>query len=324
MSLWGNKDDIASPGTVALSGLTVTGTDTFFANNYAAGDVIAIADAGGEAVISAIASETSLTLVSNTELTTGTLTGKAYTVSEKPAYVIDGDTSIDGDQVYGVSVAEMGVNEGKVTAITLTAAGTGYTARPTVTLAAPTSGTTATATAVGTVITMAVGDAGGSGYANGDSIEVDGGTGTSANATVTTDASGVVTALTIVDGGSYTVLPTLNEATTSKIDGSGDDALTVDLTIGVGSTITITEAGYGYTSAPAVTFGGAGGSGSTATATVEARDSERSSHAGWVHYTDQYTDSNGNTRQKAEVLVAMSTITGDGADDSGDVELPDS
>jgi len=324
MSLWGNKDDIASPGTVALSGLTVTGTDTFFANNYAAGDVIAIADAGGEAVIASIANATSLTLVSNTELTTGTLTGKAYTVSEKPAYVVDSDTSMDADQVYGVSVAEMGVNEGKVTAITLTAAGTGYTARPTVTLSAPTSGTTATATAVGTVITMAVGDAGGTGYANGDSIEIDGGTGTAANATVTTDASGVVTALTIVDGGSYTVLPSLDEATTTKIDGSGDDALTVDLTIGVGSTITITEAGYGYTSAPTVTFGGAGGSGSTATATVAARDSEQAQHAGWVHYGDSYTDSNGNSRQKAETLVAMSTITGDGDDDSGDVELPDS
>lgn len=109
MSLWGNKDDIASPGTVALSGLTVTGTDTFFANNYAAGDVIAIADAGGEAVISAIASETSLTLVSNTELTTGTLTGKAYTVSEKPAYVVDNGVT-DADQVFGVSVAEQGVS----------------------------------------------------------------------------------------------------------------------------------------------------------------------------------------------------------------------
>lgn len=43
-------------------------------------------------------------------------------------------------------------------------------------------------------------------------------------------------------------------------------------------------------------------------------------HAGWVKIGDRYTDSSGNVRQKSEVLVAMSTITGD-ADD--DVQLPD-
>ena len=77
MSSWGNKDDIASPGTVALAGLTVTGTGTFFANNYSSGDVITIADAGGDAVINAITNAKSMTLVSNTELTSGTLSGKA-------------------------------------------------------------------------------------------------------------------------------------------------------------------------------------------------------------------------------------------------------
>ena len=56
MSAWGDKDDVASPGTVALSGLTVTGTSTFFANNFTVGDVITIADAGGSAVVGAIAS----------------------------------------------------------------------------------------------------------------------------------------------------------------------------------------------------------------------------------------------------------------------------
>lgn len=106
MSSWGNKDDIASPGTVALAGLTVTGTNTFFANNYSVGDVIRIADAGGDAVIGAIANATSLTLVSNTELTTATLSAKAHAVSEKPVYVIDTDTNTTGTQTYGVSTAE--------------------------------------------------------------------------------------------------------------------------------------------------------------------------------------------------------------------------
>ena len=110
MSAWGNKDDIASPGTVALAsnstGIIVTGTGTFFANNYVAGDVITIADAGGDAVIKSITNATHMLLVSNTELTSGTLTGKAYTVDEKPIYVIDTDTNTLGSQVYGVSSAE--------------------------------------------------------------------------------------------------------------------------------------------------------------------------------------------------------------------------
>lgn len=114
MSSWGNKDDIASPGTVALAGLTVTGTGTFFANNYAIGDVIRIADAGGDAVIGEITDETTLTLVSNTELNTATLTGKAYAVSEKPVYVIDTDTNTLGTEVYGVDITEQSVDQAKV------------------------------------------------------------------------------------------------------------------------------------------------------------------------------------------------------------------
>lgn len=38
-------------------------------------------------------------------------------------------------------------------------------------------------------------------------------------------------------------------------------------------------------------------------------------HAGWVGITT-YTDTHGNTRTKTEVLVAMSSIAGDAADDS--------
>ena len=38
-------------------------------------------------------------------------------------------------------------------------------------------------------------------------------------------------------------------------------------------------------------------------------------HAGWVGITT-YTDTHGNTRTKTQVLVAMSSISGDAADDS--------
>jgi hypothetical protein len=108
MSSWGNKDDVASPGTVSLSGLTVTGSGTFFANNYSSGQVIEITGAG-DAVINAITNATSMTIVSNTEISVGSISGAAYTVSEKPVYVIDTDTNIVADDVFGVSVAEQGV-----------------------------------------------------------------------------------------------------------------------------------------------------------------------------------------------------------------------
>jgi len=106
MSAWGNKDDVSSAGTVTLAGLAVTGSGTAFAVEQKVGDVITIADAGGDATIATITSATALTLVSNTELTSGTLSGKNYTVSEKPNTVIETDTNTTGAQVFGVSSAE--------------------------------------------------------------------------------------------------------------------------------------------------------------------------------------------------------------------------
>jgi hypothetical protein len=97
--------------------------------------------------------------------------------------------------------------------------------------------------------------------------------------------------------------------------------LTVDLVIGLND-VTVTSPGGGYTSAPAVTIGGAGGVGATATATLQSSDRSRVTHAGWVYFSDQYTDANGNVRQKTETLVAMSSITNDADDDTGDVALP--
>jgi len=243
MSAWGNKDDVASPGTVALSGLTVTGTATFFANNFAVGQVINIADSGGEAVIKAITNNTILTLVSNTELTSGTLSGKAYTVSEKPAYVIDSDPNTDGNEVYGVDSTEVGVKFFRIASVAI--ANTG------------------------------------SGFANNAKVQIGGGTGTAANVNITTDGQGVPTTVTLVNDGRYTVLPTLTNNLPSNFIGSG---LRLNL---------------------------------TATGVRSANVA----HAGWVKREAPYTDAQGNRREKSEVLVAMSTITGDAADDA---QFPDS
>ena len=107
MSAWGNKDDIASPGTVAVSGTTITGTGTFFANNYTSGMVVEVATLG-TGVINTIASETSMTILSAVEISNGS--GKQYTVSEKPHSVVDTDPTTTGTQVFGVSTAEQVVD----------------------------------------------------------------------------------------------------------------------------------------------------------------------------------------------------------------------
>ena len=106
MSAWGNKDDVASPGTVTVSGTTVTGTNTFFANNFVVGQVITVTD-GGSGVIQTIANSSVLTITSATEMSD--VSNKAYSVSEKPKAVIEGDTTTLGTEVFGVSVAEQGV-----------------------------------------------------------------------------------------------------------------------------------------------------------------------------------------------------------------------
>jgi hypothetical protein len=111
MSAWGNKDDIASPGRVDLTGLTVAntgGTATFFANNFSVGQVINIVGAGS-AVIGAIAGEGSLTLISNTEITVGSVANAEYSVSEKPVVIVEGDGTVLATDVYGVDTTEAGV-----------------------------------------------------------------------------------------------------------------------------------------------------------------------------------------------------------------------
>lgn len=105
MSAWGNKDDVASPGTVTVTGgTTVTGTGTFFANNFVVGQTITIA-ASGTSAINSIANSSVLTVfpaITNAS-------GKQYTVSEKPKSTVNGDGTIDPDKVFGVSPAEQGV-----------------------------------------------------------------------------------------------------------------------------------------------------------------------------------------------------------------------
>jgi hypothetical protein len=166
---------------------------------------------------------------------------------------------------------------GAVTAVTVGNNGSGYTSAPTVAFAAPTSGTTATGTAVlsgGAVTAVAVTNGGVGVAATGATIafsapQVVGGV--TALGTVTV-SGGVITGIVITTAGSgYTTAPTatlanLGTPTTAPVLG----AVTIGTSTITG--VTITNAGSGYITAtpPAITFTGGGGTGAAATATVSA------------------------------------------------------
>jgi len=107
-------------------------------------------------------------------------------------------------------------------------------------------------------LTVTSGQAG-TGYTNGDIITVSGGTGTSSNASVTTNGAGVPTSVTIINRGSYTVNPTLSAA---SITGGTGSNLKVDITTRALSAAVISVGSY--TDLPSVTTGHipTGGSGS--------------------------------------------------------------
>jgi hypothetical protein len=160
---------------------------------------------------------------------------------------------------------------GLVTAIPVTAAGTGYTAVPTVTIGAPqvADGFQATAVAVlaGRNVTAATVSAGGAGYTGTPTVTFTAPTtvgGTAATGTVVV-SGGVVTGITVTNGGSgYTTAPT------AIISGTGTGATvgTITLSTTTIASITITNSGSGYTTAPTVTITGGGGSGATANSVV--------------------------------------------------------
>jgi hypothetical protein len=223
-----------------------------------------------------------------------------------------GDAFITGATVgmFAIDASES-LGEANVVSVTVTNAGSGFTVRPTVTFSGG-GGSGAAGNTTAKLVAVAIGDAG-TGYVNAEVVTVNGGTGTSANVTIAnTDASGVVTAISIVSGqaGSYTVLPTLANNAVTGGSGSG---LKVNLTIGL-NTVTVSANGSGYTSAPSVAIGGTGGVGATATAVINTSEGKKGApHAGWVLRTEGSGGRAG--RVTYETLVAMGSI---GTDNNGD------
>jgi hypothetical protein len=121
MALWGNNDNVGSGGTVTLSlvgsNWIVTGSGTTFGQVGAAktGDVIRFGVRGGtyygDAVIVGIASTTQLTINSVSGLSTTSIAGTDFYVSELPIYTVGDSTyseaayGTNDKLVYGISTS---------------------------------------------------------------------------------------------------------------------------------------------------------------------------------------------------------------------------
>ena len=120
MALWGSNDNITTFGTVAVSGTTVTGTGTTFTTDVSVGQVIRVGSRGGvgtyygDAVITAVASDTSLTIDTTDGLSATSIAGTSYYISELPkSSVLDSvyqEGRSDADSlVYGTATENEGL-----------------------------------------------------------------------------------------------------------------------------------------------------------------------------------------------------------------------
>jgi hypothetical protein len=175
---------------------------------------------------------------------------------------LPGPSGVAEDSVYYVVQRALG-NTG-VTALTVTAAGSGYTSPPALSFEGG-GGNNASATCTLQVMVAAIA-APGAGYVPGNTLTVVGGTAAvqAVLQVATVDGAGGVLTVTITNGGSYSAVPS-NSATVTGGSGVG---FTVNATWGVG-TATVASSGSGYVAVPTVHVTG-GGVGAAITATIGA------------------------------------------------------
>ena len=144
------------------------------------------------------------------------------------------------------------VAAGLVTGTTITAAGSGYTVAPAVTVTANDSTATATGTFAGNILTAVTLVSGGSGYLTAPVVTITQGACTSLPTATATISGGAVTGFTITGDGTGSC--TNGAATIAIAAGAGATAATATATISSGavSAITITAAGTGHATAPTI------------------------------------------------------------------------
>ena len=326
MSLWGNSDGVALTGTVAINqnAVAMTGSSTAFTTEVDIGDLLLIDDLPYR--VATITSNTALTITE--AFAPSNVTGKTATKRETPRHL----SVAESDAIYGISTTTNVEHTGgadNVVEVAVDSGGSGYVnaADAAVTIAAS-MGTTAEATAVvtaGKVTSITITNAGTS-YTSTPAVTIHGATNATFNASVVSSANDTITlssaqvaalevndAVTYTNGGGSEDIG-LTTATVYYIH-SKPSATTVTLKTSVNSndainlTVGGSETGHGLQGATATAVASLG-SGSGSGANVAG--------PGWVKRTAGTGGRAG--RVQYETLVAMSSITGDTADD---LEFPE-
>ena len=322
MALWGTADDKTSTGTVtiAANGLC-TGTSTLFGTENAEGDYITT---DGETVrIISITSNTVCHVAPQTlDGDVAAATANQVTYHESPVYVTASEVGANAAQVFGISTAEIGVDNGTILTATITSPGSGYFANAAIVVSGgggASGAANAEANSTGYIETINITNAG-TGYETGPKFTVASPAAQAFNANTAVAANGFVGISTnkfqVNESVTYTVaagntaLTELTTLTSYYVQASNSTGIYLASSYG-GDAITLTastvsETGHSFTGVPATVVTLVGGA-------------QGAAHAGW----NRRTVGTGNFagRVKYETLVAMSSITGDAGDDS---ELPDS
>jgi hypothetical protein len=168
--------------------------------------------------------------------------------------VVSGNADLSGGNVA------IGTGNTAVTSIVITNRGTGYTTNPTITVSAPTTLYSGTATAnanLGVYGTPTI-SSGGTGYAVGNTLTMVGTANAVSNATftVTSVSSGVITGVSVATPGVY-----FSSNTTSPVTVTGGAGTGATLTVNYGvNNPTVTYGGTGYVEPPSITITGGAGS----------------------------------------------------------------
>lgn len=332
MSLWGNKDDKTSTGTIQVfANGKITGTTTSFDTEAAVGDNLVVNTTVGF-IISEIRSATDIQVVAQNPGTSvnAVSSGTNYTLNERPIFVSfsEGADSAGyaGDQtkVFGMDTTEEGVESGGIIKGIITNAGTGYTANASITVSGgggSSGAANAQAAATGKIEAINI-ETAGSSYETNPTLTIAAPASTSFNAL--SEVSNTADTITISSAGSFevgdavtyavaagnTAVGGLEDGTTYFVSFANSTVLALGTGVGqanIDLTASVSETGHTLT-------------GVTATATAVVGGSQKGgTHAGWVRRVEGTGGRAG--RVHFETLVAMGSIAGDAADND---ELPNS
>jgi FtsP/CotA-like multicopper oxidase with cupredoxin domain len=184
-------------------------------------------------------------------------------------------TSVNNQGSGATGTASIGgsANNRRVTGITVTNAGSGYTLPPTISFSGGVcTGVSANAYLRPTSVAQITITARGQGYTTPPRVSFTSGGGSGASAT--SSLAFPVGSITLVNGGSgYTAAPTLTltPATNGQIVGGATATATATLTPTSVASMTVNTGGSGYATAPTVVFSAGGGAGAAATVALGLR-----------------------------------------------------